>query len=440
MVAPPTFFFSHARQDRQTPGKYLSRFFEDLEIKLAQWAGVSLREKRLGTIDSRLRQSDDWDEELSRGLSNNRAFIAILTPLYFNRPNCGKELAVFLLRSPNLDIDQNGGLKGAQNVMTIRWLPENAYATNADIGGLIPPFLRLIEDTPGDDGRDPDRTQAIERYQRKGMEKCVQREPEYSELLDLFVERIRELPELRAAIGVSFATAQDAFKYDWRKHFVAPVGEIVSSTPAATAPMAPRALSSVVAFYITHRPFTRDPNAVEFADQLIAEPLSPTATHTNSSFAALLADVREAGVAEGLTVFHAAAEPVVPDTSKPLLDRLTSLSVSRILTVLVVDANVWPGNGHSKGSAVEEIIRSLSWTGLVLIPTMETAAINVDDFAARRGLPPRLVTLPRASETRVSVLRRAFVDVRGRVLSGSAENSPGAERVPLLKGTGGDRT
>jgi hypothetical protein len=196
----------------------------------------------------------------------------------------------------------------------------------------------------------------------------------------------------------------------------------------------------VVAFYVTRRPFTSDPITVDFADKLIAEPLPGAAAPVDPSFAALLADVRAAGVAEGLTVFHAAGNPIVPDTSKPLLDRLISLSAAHVLTVLVVDSNVWPGvAGEAGTSAVEEIVRSLSWTGLVLLSTMEAPAVNIDDIATKRGLPPRLVVLPQVSEVRVSMLRRAFVEARGRVLSGSADNSPGAERVPLLKGVGGER-
>ncbi len=71
MANAPTFFFSHARQDRETPGKYLRRFFDDLEIKPAQWAGVSLDEKRLGTIDARVHRSaqhgaDRGDEPLHK--------------------------------------------------------------------------------------------------------------------------------------------------------------------------------------------------------------------------------------------------------------------------------------------------------------------------------------------------------------------------------------
>src|SRR5712691_10135349 len=161
MPEVPTFFFSHARQDRETPGNYLRRFFNDLEIKLAQWAGLSLEDQKLGTIDARVPHGADWGTDLIRGLSSDKVFVAILTPLYFNRPNCGKELAVFLMRSPTLGIDANGALTGAENIIPIRWLPENAYAANTIKGSLIPPILRLIEDTPADDGRDPERTESI---------------------------------------------------------------------------------------------------------------------------------------------------------------------------------------------------------------------------------------------------------------------------------------
>src|SRR5689334_2127318 len=189
----PSFFFSHARQDRETPGNYLRTFFEELELKLAQWAGVSLQEVRLGTIDARIPQGDNWDADLIRGLTEANALVAILTPVYFNRPSCGKELSVFLLRSPEMGIDQNGALTGVDNVILIRWLPEGAYSANTGKDSLIPPILRLIQDTPADEGRDPDRTKAIERYRKKGMDKCVHHEPDYGELLDVFVERIRGL-------------------------------------------------------------------------------------------------------------------------------------------------------------------------------------------------------------------------------------------------------
>jgi len=389
-----------------------------------------------------VRHGDDWDTELCRGLTENRAFVAILTPLYFNRPNCGKELAVFLLRSSELNIDQNGALTGARNVVLIRWLPEEAYAANSKKDAMIPSILRRIEDTPGDPGRDPERTQAIERYQKKGMVSCVEREPEYRELLNLLVARILELPQLPPSNGANFATAEDAFKFDWKNYFAASGTSTASAAPAPPMQaVVPRALSSVVAFYVTHRPFTPDPNRVDFADQLIAESLSGTPLIVDQSLAALLADVRAAGVAEGLNVFHAAGVPTVPNSSEQLLNRLKSLSDKGVLTVLVVDTNVWPVvSSTAEGLVVEEIIRSPNWKGLVLLAPIQGSSTQLDNIAAARGLPSRLVVLPQKSEDLIPALRRAFVDVRGRALSGSGENSPGAERVPLLKGVGGART
>src|SRR5437764_1074887 len=109
------------------PGNYLRYFFEDLESRLAQWAGINLEERRLGTIDMRVPHGENWDKNLSHGLSNDRSFVGIITSLYFNRKNCGKELWVFLQRIPGLAVDVDGALTRVRNVILIRWLPENAY-------------------------------------------------------------------------------------------------------------------------------------------------------------------------------------------------------------------------------------------------------------------------------------------------------------------------
>ncbi len=107
-------------------------------------------------------------------------------------------MSVFLLRNSGLGIDGNGALTGARNLILIRWLPENAYSANTSKDSLIPPILRLIEDTPADDGRDPERSESIDRYRKKGMESCVNKEPYYSELLNLLVASIRDMPRLPA--------------------------------------------------------------------------------------------------------------------------------------------------------------------------------------------------------------------------------------------------
>jgi len=442
MAEVPTFFFSHARQDREMPGNYLLIFFRDLEKKLGQWLGVNVQEKRLGTIDTRVPHGENWDADLSRGLSNDRVFVAILTPLYFKRPNCGKELAVFLLRHRDLGIDSNGALTGVRNVLPIRWLPENAYTINARKDSLIPPILRLIEDMPADDGNNPQRTQAIERYRKKGMEKCVRGGKYYDELIDLLVETIRDIPDLPPTSNVSFATANDAFNYNWRFHLTSTGAPVEPpSAPPLPGPgvrVSPRALASIVVFYVTRRQFTLDSTPVDFADSLIAEAPQDMTAPRDAVFDALLADIHTAGVTEGFTVFHAVAKPAVPTSPEPLLGRLASLSESRVLTALVVEPTVWPGTTTDAAAAVERIIGSRDWTGPVLLPSLDTGPVNVDDLVAARGLPARRVALAQASEARVTALRRAFVDARGRVLRTSTDQTPDAERVPVLKGAGAE--
>lgn len=424
-------------------GNYLRQFFGDLELKVAQWAGVVLEGRRLGTIDERVQQGEDWDDNLSRGLGEDKAFAAILTPLYFNRPNCGKELGVFLLRHPHLGINQTGALTGVTNVIPIRWMPEDAYTQNGVKDSLIPPILRLINDTPADDGRMPERTRAIQRYRRSGVWGLVSPgSKQYEALLDLFAMRIRDMRPLPPAADVSFETAVDAFEYDWSAHF-ASAGTQVAPPPAPPPPVSPsvpRALSSIVAFYITHRPFTPDPSAVAFADQLVAEALPHAPAPADPVFNALLADVRAAGVAEALTVFHCAADPAVPASPDRLLAQLTALSQSHMLTALVVDPVVWPGPAAGVvGAQVEQIIRSPEWNGLVLVPSLDMGSADIERLVDPRGLAERVVVLPQDSAERIAALRRAFVDARGRVLRTSSSRAPDAEPLPLPKSVGAER-
>jgi len=437
----PTFFFSHARQDRETPGKYLPRFFKDLEVKVAQFAAIDLKERRLGTIDTRIEQGENWDANLSLALENDNVFVAIFTPLYFNRQNCAKELGVFLLRSPNLGIDANGALTGVKNLVPIRWLPEYAYSLNTSRDSLIPGILRLIEDTPADNGADAGQTAAIERYRRSGMEACVISEPDYTNLLNLFAARIRDMASLKLppASDVSFPAAIDAFRYDWNSHF-ASISAVPGVFPSPVKPLEPRPLSSIVAFYVTSYPLETDSSNVDFADTLVAETADGSSGIQDLSFRSLLTDFRAAGVAEGLNVFHAAAIPAVPDSPEALLARLKALSKSQVLTALVVDRTVWPGSVVGAGAAaaaIESLIRSPDWVGPVFLCPTDATPLNVSELVAAHGLPARVVALPQASKARVALLRRAFIEARGQMLRTKSELLPEAESLPMLKGAGG---
>ena len=273
------------------------------------------------------------------------------------------------------------------------------------------------------------------------MEKCVKVELHYGELLDLFVDRIRELQDLPCAPPASFTTACDAFKHDWRQRFLVagPAGTSPRTIvrPVVAAP--PRALASLVAFYITHRVFTPDPNPVDFADQLIAEHRPGIPDQTDPEIAALIADVRAAANSEGFAVYHAAASPAVPMSPEPLVLRLAALSAAGVLTALIVDSAVWPGPGNNgAASAVEQVIRSADWIGPVLLPTIDVTEgrVDVDIILSERRLPPRLVALPRASDARIALLSQTFLAIRPRVLLHAAGDlMASAERVPLLKST-----
>ena len=435
--ARPTFFFSHARQDREGLGQHMLTFFKDLEWSLAQWAAFELSDKkRLGTIDQRIQQGENWDQRLSAGLCTDRALIALMTPLYFTRANCGKELMVFLRRHPGLNVDPDGALTGVTNILPIRWLPAAAYATNGIPNAVIPPILWLIEDTPADPGDDEERTKAIERYRRKGMARCIGAgaEPYYSELMTAFVERLTTLGDLDPAPSASFATTEDAFAYDWLAHFEAPPTPPGAGPPGvAIPPGGPTALNSIVAFYLTHRPFVGLDTPVDFADTLITEQPG-TAPAGDADFAALLTDMRVAAAAEGFVSFHAVAGPAT------LLQHLIALSARYVMTVVVVDPAVWSGSvGEPGAPLLEEIARSSDWTGLLLLPAFGSQAADAAAITALRGLPARLLSIPEQSNLRVEALRHAYVEARGRVLRAAAGQMPGAERVPLLRNAPAER-
>lgn len=438
MANPPTFFFSYARQDNEGPGPYVSQFFKDLEIKLAQYAGINLKERKLGTFDRRVIDlGQNWREVLSRRAANDNSLVVVLTPLYVNRSECGREMAMFLLRSRNLGIDQNGRLTGVENVVLIRWLPENAYSVNGKRN--IPEFLGLLQDVPPDDGSDEARTKAIQKYQRKGMQGCVSPDDQaYLDLLNLIVTRIRDMEDLPPTAQLTLDNAPNAFAEDWRARFAATNIHVPDIPPVSGAvEVAPRPLASIVAFYITQRRFTPDLTPVPFADGLIAEATTDGSKPIDPVLARLLKDIRAAAGAESFTVFHAVSNPLVPVDERPLLQKLAALSANGVQTFLIVDPAVWPGVGGIAGQqppgAVTHIIQSSEWTGGVLLPAFGNLAINVREMSAAMSLPSRLEWLPDSSDVRVPMLRRIFVDARGRLLQTVSPVAPNAAPVPMLK-------
>jgi hypothetical protein len=414
---PPTFFFSHARQDRETPGNYLRQFFQDLEKKVAQLAGIDLKsEGMLGAVDLRIGQGEDWDDKLAAALQTDKAFLAILTPLYFNRPNCGKELGAFLLRSPNLSIDSNGALTGVLNVIPIRWLPEYVYAGSAGPNSLIPAILRRIEDTPQDTGEDPARSEAIQAYRLRGMEGCVSGR-HYIDLLNLIAARIRDLGGLGRGPAITFATATDAFRHDWVAHFQQPAPAVASVAPVQAPDLQP--LASVVVFYVTSRPVLTLPTKAPYAERLIADTPAAGAS-ADPAFSALLADVKAAATAEGLSLIHALPFSN-PDRA---IQQLAALSDDKVLTAVIID----PDSRYPPPEAVQTLIRSTRWAGPVLLESAPatSAATSFAELSARMSI------LPQLSADRIIALRSAFLLARGAALRRTVAQPSEAAGIPVL--------
>lgn len=413
-MAEPTFFFSHARLDTEAPGNYLSRFFEDLELRISQLAQQG--QPPFGTIDRRIPHGADWDGVLSNALRHNNAFLAMLTPTYGQRINCGKELGAFLLRSSTLGVDGAGQLTGVSNVLPIRWMSRELYAANNENDALIPRAIRRLEDVPAESSGDPVRARAIQQYRRYGMESFLfKRSRSYSVMLDLLAQRIVNFPTLPPNAGaVEFATAIDAFKHDWAAHF--PSQEPPQSAavpPAAIRASALRPLDTVVVFHFTARVYQPSVVSSDFAAVLVAEPDADPKAVTDPVFASLLSDLRAAGFEEKISLFNA-----VSPSDRLELD-LKSLSKRGVLVLVVLDQAVAPAD------PLQHVLRSTAWRGAIV----RTAQAGPTSVAGE-------YELPEDRQERRALLSKILVSLRGVALRAGDSRTADAETLPLLKSAG----
>src|SRR5262249_46596364 len=93
------YFVSYARDDYYIAGAagleenaFLKQFFTDLHETTRLLAG----RLQIDAIDYRDTEQIDlgkpWRSEVLKGLQNCRCLVALYTPLFFNRPECGKEV------------------------------------------------------------------------------------------------------------------------------------------------------------------------------------------------------------------------------------------------------------------------------------------------------------------------------------------------------------
>jgi hypothetical protein len=367
-------------------------------------------------IDRRIPHGSDWDLHLSTALQHNNAFLAMLTPTYGTRVNCGKELGAFVLRSPGLGVDAAGQLTGVLNVLPIRWMRRESYAANGENDALIPRAVRRLEDVPAPNFGDLIQAKAIEQYRRYGMESFLfKRSRPYMAMLDLLAQSIVNFPVLPPATSAAtFATAVDAFQHDWAAYFKQP-------PPAAPMPEAQpsmlrvdtlRPLDTVVVFHITARAYHPSALRCDFAADLIADPAAEPSAATDPELATLLSDVRAAAFEEKMSVFNATSP------ADRLEADLKNLSNRSVLVLVVLDQATTPAD------AIEQVLQSTTWRGVVLraaAPLLSRAGEHV---------------LPADRQERRTLLSKFLVNLRGVLLRAGDSRTTDAETLPLLKSAG----
>lgn len=427
-MSPPTFFFSYARQDDWS--NYLNRFFEDLENTVAQWSGHSLQDGPLGTIDQRFPVSEDWATALAEALSHGSAFVMAESPVYYSREDCGKELRAFLRRSAELGIDAKGALTGAKNVIRVRWMPEAAYSLPPHNG--IPAILGRIQYVPPQLPDDEDRKEAIKRYVKKGMKGCVDQQPYYTELLDAFAEAIvRSAGTLPPGEAVAFEAEDNAFEFDWCSHFDSPPQDVPLDVDTGEV-REPEGLRSVVAFHVTQRPFAAAPDAITFADVLIAE--NPGRPSAHPVLANLLAELRNAALEENLLLFNAAPAPPLPFDVQRLAGQLRALMDRGVSTLMVIDSQWLLAQPAGVAAALlRQVLDAVpDWSGAVVIA--DDAASGAETLVPAGGPfgVPGASVLPSGPAQRALDLRRILVETRGRAMRSLASKAADPSTIPLL--------
>jgi TIR domain-containing protein len=95
-------FFSYARHDDGATNGLLSRIRLKFETEVRAFAGDDELEIFQDTDD--IEPGDIWEQKLRDAIDESAFFIPVLTPYYFNRPACRRELEAWLTnyRTPNL--------------------------------------------------------------------------------------------------------------------------------------------------------------------------------------------------------------------------------------------------------------------------------------------------------------------------------------------------
>lgn len=94
-------FLSYAHQDNDAEGNRIRELAADLA---AQYELITGEQARLFVEREHLRWGEDWKQLIDEALAQATLFIPVITPTYFKRPECRRELDTFARRARQLGV------------------------------------------------------------------------------------------------------------------------------------------------------------------------------------------------------------------------------------------------------------------------------------------------------------------------------------------------
>jgi hypothetical protein len=440
MPSPPTFFLSYARGDvEEGPGNLVTRFFTDLERRVAMLDGKDPRESKFGMYDLELEQGGDWIRRMGAALKTHHVLVTLLSPLYFNRENCGRELAAFIRRFAPPQVDAEGRLCRVENILPIRWMEVGAFSLNGVADAVVPPLLRSVEWRVASDGGDPALEEAIQRYMRRGMENCIKPGREYYKLLvENFAKRIWKMPHLEPGTEEPDLVAGDnAFTARWLRPPAPVANELRPAVDPAPGP------DSLATIYVTTARLLPDPREVSFAETLLS---TENAGAWPDWLAITVGAVYLAATSERLAVYQGASCMDHDDEPpSPLLHQLAALSERNVLTVLIIDPSLWSDLGLPP--ALADVLRDPCWRGTpaIVMPAGNSALRRLEPLIAQwnagHGMERPVASLPADPGEMYAKLRSLFVAGRGMIMrSGTPLVPQSNQTMPTVHGVGAIQT
>ena len=93
-------FFSYARRDDKAVNGLLSKIRGRLETEVQAYSGEEDLEVFQDTDG--VKPGDQWEQRIRDAIDDSAFFLPVMTPFYFKRPQCRKELEIWLACAPLL--------------------------------------------------------------------------------------------------------------------------------------------------------------------------------------------------------------------------------------------------------------------------------------------------------------------------------------------------